>query len=66
MCATPHALLSALVSRLRSGGPDATKRELETLEGAGCAREDIIGALEREEGPAFERALDLLGVSRIA
>lgn len=60
MCVTPHALLSALVARLRKGGPDATRRELETLVKAGCSRDDVVAALSREAGDAFARALALL------
>lgn len=64
MCVTPHALLSALVSRLRKGGPDATRRELDTLVGAGCTREEVLAALSREEGDAFTRALAVMGATR--
>jgi hypothetical protein len=45
MCVSPHALLSALLLRAKSGGAAPSREELIALLGAGCAREDVRRAL---------------------
>jgi hypothetical protein len=45
MCVSPHALLSAVVLRMKGGGAAVTRDELLALLGAGCAREDVRRAL---------------------
>jgi hypothetical protein len=60
MCVTGHAFLSALVARLRSGGADAAQSEIEALLKTGCSYTDIESAFLREDGEAFQRALDVL------
>jgi hypothetical protein len=60
MCVTGHALLSALVARLRRGGAEAARSEIEALLKTGCSYTDIESAFLREEGEAFQRALDVL------
>lgn len=68
MCVNGHALLSALVARLRRGEADAERREIEALLKTGCSYADIEGALsreKREEGDAFQRALGVLRATRV-
>ncbi len=60
MCITAHALLSGLVARLESDGPDATADELIAIVGAGCPRRDVEAALARAQGDRVARARELL------
>ena len=55
-CVSAHALLSALVARLASGGTDVTEKELVAVIGSGCPRADVERALARSDLPAFARA----------
>jgi hypothetical protein len=45
MCVSPHALLSALVNRVRRGGAAVTRDEVVAVLGAGCSRDDVQRAL---------------------
>lgn len=63
MCITAHALLSGLVARLESGGPDATAAELVAIVGAGCPRQDVDAALARARGDHAARARELLAAT---
>jgi hypothetical protein len=60
MCVTAHALLSALVARLESGGPDATRDELRAIIASGAPRADVEAALDRAKGERAARARILL------
>ena len=64
MCVSGHALLSAIVARLRRGEADAERREIEALLKVGCSYADIEGAFTREEGASFQRALGVLRTAR--
>lgn len=62
-CVTAHALLSALVRRLETGGPEARADELRAIVGSGCPRADVEAALARASGDAIERARALLAAT---
>ncbi len=59
-CVTAHALLSALVRRLETGGADARADELRAIVASGCPRADVEAALARATGDAAARAKELL------
>lgn len=62
-CVTPHALLSALVARMRGGGPAASADELRAIVASGGPRADVEAALAREQGEPFERARAVLAAT---
>ncbi len=59
-CVPAHALLSAVVARLASGGADTTRQELAAVIGSGVPREDVARALARDDAPGFARARAVL------
>ncbi len=62
-CVTAHALLSALVRRLETGGADARADELRAIVASGCPRADVEAALSRASGEAVMRARELLAAT---